>query len=273
MSALRLHIQNPPHDPVFSFTDQQWRAALGRSPDMDFIEVSISNDAREFDEALEKAEVLLTWVNIVRDRLRAGDLQRIAPRLRIISCNSAGVDRLAPFDWLPSAVTLLNNSGIHSDKAGEFGLMALLMLHNQMPRLIKAQAERSWNAVHASTIRGRRLCIVGMGSLGSGVARRARALGMYVIGVRNGAEAHPDCDETVAVSELDSVLPRVDDVLLACPLTEHTRNLLSRERIAKLRRGARVVNIARGAVWDQEAICDALESEQPPVTDFGEPAE
>lgn len=82
---------------------------------------------------------------------------------------------------------------------------------------------------------------------------------MYVIGVRNGTESHPDCEEIVPVANLDAALPCIDDLLLACPLTDDTRNLLSRERIGKLRKGARVLNIARGAVWDQDAVCDALD--------------
>jgi len=73
-------------------------------------------------------------------------------------------------------VLLLNNSGIHSDKAGEFGIMALLMLQNHMPELIKAQHEGAWNPLHGTTLRGRTLGIVGMGSLGGGVARQARSL-------------------------------------------------------------------------------------------------
>jgi glyoxylate/hydroxypyruvate reductase A len=258
---LRLHIQNSENDPAFAFTPAQWQAAIERNPDMADADLSISSDENGFDQALAEAEILLTWVNIVARRFSHGRLKDAAPRLKIISCNSAGVDRLAPFDWLPKDVVLLNNSGIHSDKAGEFGIMALLMLQNRMPELIKAQHAGAWNPLHGTTLRGRTLGIVGMGSLGSGVARQARTFGMRVIGVRSGADPHPDCDETISTEYLDSVLPRVDDLLLACPLTERTRNLLSRERIALLRKGARVINIARGAVWDQEAVCDALDAE------------
>jgi glyoxylate/hydroxypyruvate reductase A len=259
--VLRLHIQNPEHEPTFAFTPAQWREAIERNPDMANIDVSMGSDASGFDRALSEAEILLTWVDIVGRRFRGGGLKDTAPRLKVISCNAAGVDRLAPFDWLPGDVVLLNNSGIHSDKAGEFGMMALLMLQNQMPALIQAQHNAAWTPLHSATLRGRTLGIVGMGALGSGVARRARAFGMRVIGVRNSAEPHPDCDETVAADDLDTFLPRVDDLVLACPLTPRTRNLLSRARIALLPKGARVINIARGAVWDQEAICDALDSE------------
>jgi glyoxylate/hydroxypyruvate reductase len=258
---MRLHIQNSEHEPAFAFTLAQWQEALERNPDMASLDMSMSSDESGFDRALAEAEILLTWVNTVGRRFRGGGLKDTAPRLKIISCNAAGVDRLAPFDWLPDDVALLNNSGSHADKAGEFGIMALLMLQNQMPALIKAQQNGAWTPLHSATLRGRRLGIIGMGALGGGVARRARAFGMRVLGVRNGTDPHPDCEETVSADDLDTVLPRVDDLLLACPLTERTRNVLSRARIALLPKGARVINISRGAVWDQEAICDALESE------------
>jgi glyoxylate/hydroxypyruvate reductase A len=258
---MRLHIQNPADDPVFSITREQWDSAVCRTPLAGPFEVTISNEEDRLGAGLAVADVLLTWVSIVARRLTTVPLRALAPRLRIIACTSAGVDRLAPFDWLPADVALLNNSGTHGEKAGEFGIMALLMLQNRMPELIKSQHAGEWRQAHGSTLRGRTVCVVGMGSLGGGVARQARAFGMHVLGVRNGFGEHPDCDETFQVARLDEALARADDVLLACPLTDQTRDLLSRARIGWLRKGTRVVNIARGPVWDQEAVCDALDAE------------
>jgi glyoxylate/hydroxypyruvate reductase A len=257
---MRLHIQNPTDDPVFSITREQWNAAVRRNPLAGPFEVTISDDPDRLGAELAGADILLTWVSIVARQLTAVPLRTLAPRLKIIACTSAGVDRLAPFDWLPADVALLNNSGTHGEKAGEFGIMALLMLQNRMPELIRSQQAGEWRQAHGSTLRGRTLCVVGMGSLGGGVARQARAFGMHVLGVRNGSGKHPDCDETFQADGLKGALARADDVLLACPLTAQTRNLLSRDRIGLLRKGARAVNIARGPVWDQEAVCDALEA-------------
>jgi glyoxylate/hydroxypyruvate reductase A len=257
---VRLHIQNPADASAMAITHAQWQAAVERHPDMAGIQVTIGTSDGEFAEGLVDAEVLLTWVNTVVKRFTNGMRPTAAPRLRIIHCNSAGVDRLSPFDWLPEGIKLINNSGIQAEKAGEFGIMALLMLQNRMPDLIQSQLTGDWNQLFGTTLRGRKLCVVGVGSIGSGVARQARAFGMRVIGVRNGRDPHPDFDETVSVDNLDSLLPHIDDLLLACPLTPRTLNLLSRERIALLRKDARVVNIARGAVWDEDAICDALDA-------------
>ncbi|MBP0445969.1 D-2-hydroxyacid dehydrogenase [Roseomonas sp. SSH11] len=257
---MRIHVQNPANDPEFAITQAQWDAAIARSPDMAGLQVSFADSEEGFASALPEAEILLSWVRPLRQRFPAGALPGVAPRLKVIACTSAGVDSAAPFDWLPDSVALLNNRGTHAEKAGEFGIMAILMLQTGMPIFADQQRRGEWKPRFSSTLEGRRVVIVGLGSLGGGVARRAKQFGMTVIGVRNGAGDHPDCDETHSTDALDRVLPQAEFLVLACPLTDRTRNLLSRERIALLPSGARIVNIARGAVWDQDAVCDALDA-------------
>ena len=104
------------------------------------------------------------------------------------------------------------------------------------------------------------MTIVGLGALGSGSARRLRLLGLHVTGVRTRAEPHPECDQVVAVAELDQVLRHTEFLVLACPLTEDTRELLDRRRIALLPRGAGVVNVGRGGLVEQDALLDALDT-------------
>ena len=255
---MRIHVQNPPNDPHFDITEEQWRAALARNPDMGALEATFARDDAGFAKAIPEAEVLLTWTRQLRARFPQGALPGMAPRLRVIATTSAGLDPAAPFDWLPDNVALLNNRGTHADKAGEFGIMALLMLQARLPAFADQQRRGEWKPLYSSTLAGRTVVIVGIGSLGGGIARRAQQFGMRVVGVRHGQDPHPDCDETHPTEALDTVLPRAEFLVLACPLTERTRNLLSRERIALLPAGARLVNVARGPVWDQEAVLDAL---------------
>jgi phosphoglycerate dehydrogenase-like enzyme len=257
---MRIHVQNPPNEPLFRITPAQWDAACARHPDMAGLQVSIAEDDSGFAAAMQEAEALVTWTKQVRLRFPPGALPGIAPRLRVISCTSAGLDRLAPFDWLPPQVLLLNNRGTHAAKAGEFALMALLMLASHIPHIAQAQQAGRWESRFGTVLGGRSLCVVGLGTIGGAAARHARAFGMRVLGVRTTAAPHPDCDEVHATAALDAVLPRADYLLLACLLTEATRGLIDRRRVAALPRGARIVNMARGAVWDQDAVCDALEA-------------
>jgi len=257
---MRVHVQNHPgENPVFQATEEVWRRAADRHPELARrLDVSIGWTRADLDAAIGDTEILVTWVAMVKETREI--LASKAPRLRMIFCTSAGIDRVIPFDWLPPGVVLLNNSGVHARKAGEWGTMALLMLANRIPFFATRQRERRWEKVFSPSIRGQVLASIGVGELATPTLRQARALGMRTIGVRHTAAPHPDCDEVVETAALDDVLPRADMLLVACPLTPATSGLVTRARIARMRRGAGIVNMARGAVIDQDALCEALES-------------
>jgi phosphoglycerate dehydrogenase-like enzyme len=223
------------------------------------LQVTIASDDAGFDTAMTEAEALVTWTRVVQARFPRGALPAAAPKLKLISCTSAGLDRLAPFDWLPPDVVLLNNRGAHAAKAGEYGLMVLLMLANHIPDFAAAQREGRWAPRFGSVLAGRSICILGLGSVGGAVAVQARHFGMHVIGIRSTATPHSSCDEVVAQVDIDSVLPRAEFLVVACPLTPQTRGLLDHARLSLLPRGAKVVNMGRGALWDQDAACDLLD--------------
>lgn len=257
---MRIHVQNPAGETLFPITETQWRQALTRHPDMTGLTVSFADDDAGFAAGLGEADILLTWVSEVDRRLKGQLPPERAPGLKAIFCTSAGVDRLLPLDWLPARTALLNNRGTHGAKAGEYGIMALLMLANHIPTFAQAQQRGEWRPRFATLLAGRTVCVVGLGTLGGAVAGWAKRFGMTVIGVRSRATPHESCDEVVAQGDMDSVLPRADYLVLACPLTPETRGLMDRRRLALLPAGARLVNIGRGALWDQDALCDLLES-------------
>lgn len=254
-STLRIHLQSKLAAGGFPLSPEDWHRAAARAADVSGgHQVSFGTERDEFAAAMQDAEILVAQAAALADGLPA------APRLRLIYVTSAGLEKLAPFDWVPEGVPLLNNRGTHHAKAGEFGLMALLMLINNVPALVTAQREGRWDQKHGSVLAGHHVVIVGLGTLGGSTAQHAKAFGMQVTGVRTKPEPHPACDRVVAISELDRVLPEAEIVFLATPLTPATRNLLSRERIGKLRQGAGLVNVGRGGLLDQDATMDALDS-------------
>ncbi|MCG7361674.1 D-2-hydroxyacid dehydrogenase [Roseomonas sp. ACRSG] len=257
---MRIHIQNPEGEALFAITPAQWQAALARHPDFAGTEVSFADDEAGRLAALPQADVLVTWTKLLARDFKPGTLPAAAPKLKVVFCTSAGVDRLMPFDWLPQDVALLNNSGTHAAKAGEFGLMALLMLANHIPTFAQDQVKQVWAPRFGPVLAGRTVCVVGLGSLGGAIAERASQFGMTVIGVRGKPAPHPACARVVGQDALDEVLPEAEFLVLACPLTPETRGLMDARRFALLPRGAKVFNIARGPVWDEDALCDALES-------------
>lgn len=249
---MRIHVQNLPTMFGEPITMAQWEDAAARAG-MGHHEMSMGHTMEEYLAAIPQVEALVTSTRNTRDLFPAE-----APKLRVIFCTSAGLDSV-PFDALPPGVPVLNNSGVHAPKAGEYGIMAILMLASWMPTLIGAQREQVWNRLAGSVLAGRRVTVLGLGSLGGAVAERARQFGMRVTGVRTTARPHPDCERVIATSDLDSVLPDTDFLVIACPLTEATRNIVDRRRLDLLPSRAGVVNIGRGPLIDQDALCDRLD--------------
>jgi phosphoglycerate dehydrogenase-like enzyme len=196
--------------------------------------------------------VLVTW-----DLPTAG-LEAVAPRLKWIHCIGAGVEHLCPIDWLPPGVTLVNSKGVHAAKAGEYGLMTVLMLHNHLPRLQTFQRRGHYESLYSTPIAGKTLAVVGVGSLGGAVAHHAKQLGLKVLGVSRHGRPSPDLDESHTTEDLDAVLPRADYGFVATPLTPETRGLFDRRRLDLLKPTAGLVNVGRAAVVDYDALADKL---------------
>ena len=254
---MRVLIQNDPDDPVFRITPEQWHEAAAGAPAH---EVSFGSTAEDFAGIRDTVELLVGPVAALRRLARTGRLA--APRLRLVFVTAAGVDRLAPFDWLPDRVPLLNNRGAHGSKAGEYVAMAALLLAARLPALLAAQREGRWLRLPTPALAGRHAVVIGTGDLGSAGAGRLRAFDVRVTGVNTRGTPHAACDATAPVAALNTLLPEADLVVLACPLTQHTRGMLDRRRLGLLRSASGVVNIGRGALLDHEALCDLLDAER-----------
>ena len=263
--TVRVHVKNnrwaegsfpntPGGEDVFTVTNQRFTETLAEYPAVDGkLEVFIDWDTDNFATSMKDAEVLLTW------NLPTENLARLAPNLKWIHCIGAGVEHLLPLDWIPPGVTLTNNKGVHAAKAGEFGLMSVLMLHSHMPAVLTNQRNRTYDSLYASPIAGKTLVVIGTGSLGGAAAKMVQTLGVHVIGVNRHGGPVDGCDEIVTAGELDEVLPRADYVLAATPDTPETRGLLDRRRLDLMKTTAGIVNIGREAIMDYDALCDKLE--------------
>lgn len=185
-----------------------------------------------------------------------------AGALKWLHTPSAGVDRFVDESLYPNKdVILTNSSGAFGVSIAEYLLCALLMLLRHMDRYMPAQRRREWAYLgSAGQIDRMRITVVGLGDIGSNFARRARAMGARVRGVRRTQAPCPDYLEAVyAVSQLDEALKDADAVALCLPGTKDTRNLLNQRRIRALKKGAYVLNAGRGQCLDQVALRAALE--------------
>jgi glyoxylate/hydroxypyruvate reductase A len=252
---MRIHLQNPADDPLFCFSRAMWDAAAARAPDSGVHAVTIGSGSAGFTEAMIDAEALVCDVSVIKAQFPCP-----APRLKLLFVTNAGLDRLAPFDWLPPGVVLMNNRGTHAVKSGEFGIMAVLMLANRVPEMVTHQRAGEWRKLWGAVVTGQPITIVGLGSLGGAVARHAAAFGMAVTGVRARPSPNPHCVRVVGADGLDTVLRGTRFLVLACPLTDATRGLIDRRRLELLPEGAGIVNIGRGELIDQQALCDRLDA-------------
>jgi D-2-hydroxyacid dehydrogenase (NADP+) len=164
-------------------------------------------------------------------------------------------------------VKLTTSAGSNGEPVAQTALAGLLMLARGFPHWWAAQGRREWAPLRGDAVprdlKGQSVLVIGMGTIGSTVARFCRALGMRVIGVRRSPVRPEDpVDEMHAPDALPGLLPRCEWVVLACPLTPETERLLNAVTIARLPRGARLVNVARGRVVDEAAVIAALESGQ-----------
>ena len=253
-TGMRIHLQNPARDPLFDFSWPMWRAAVAHRGETDAHTVSIGHSPADFHAAMGEAEALICDASVIKTGFPCH-----APHLKLLFVTNAGLDRLAPFDWLPPHTILMNNRGAHAAKAGEFGIMAVLMLANQIPAMVTDQRAGQWRKRWGNVVTNQPLTIIGLGALGGAVARQAAALGMDITGVRATPAPNPHCARVIGADALDEALTRTRFLLLACPLTAATHGLIDRRRLALLPAGAGVVNIGRGELMDQDALCDALD--------------
>ncbi len=251
---VRLHVDNcRRYDQVFWITPERWAAASRRHPALARrVDATIGWDLEGFDEAMRTAEVFVGW------EFDRRDLAVRAPRLRWIHLTGAGIEHLLPLTWVPPGVVLTNNSGVHAPKASEFAAAAILMLNNRIPLHVTNQQRARWEQVFNAPVTGKTLLIVGVGAMGGAAARRAKALGLRVLGVRRSGRPHPSVDRMVRPDALERVLPRADFVLVTTPLTAETRGLLGRKQLDLLKPGAGLINMGRAGVVDYAALADKL---------------
>ena len=262
---IKVHVKNnrwapgtfpntPEGEKVFSITQERLNNALENFPELaDKLDFFIDWDTDHFSESIADSEVLLTW------NFPTENIGTVAPKLKWIHCSGSGVEHLAPMDWMPASLTLTNNKGIHAAKAGEFGLMAVLMLHSHIPAVVCNHRNHTYDSLYASPIAGKTLVVIGPGSLGAAAAKKVQALGVHVIGVNRSGNAVDGCDEVVTTDQLDDVLTQADYLLASAPDTVETRGLMDRRRLNLLKPSAGVINIGREAIMDYEALCDKLD--------------
>lgn len=200
------------------------------------------------------------WAQVILGNVPAAMLHG-SPALEWLQTNSAGVEPYIQPGVLAGDTLLTNATGAYGLAIAEHMLGMLLELFKKLELYRDAQKSGAWQSQGAvKAVYGSTVLVLGMGDIGGEFAARCKALGAKVIGVRRSPRPCPEyADEVHLLEDLDSLLPHADVVAVTLPGTDATRGLMSRERLAKMKEGAVLLNVGRGFIVDTEALCDALE--------------
>ena len=220
------------------------------------VEIFVDWDEDNFKTSMSNSDILLAW------SFPTSDLKKIAPNLKWIHVISAGVEHLLPLDWMFDSLVLTNSSGAHVKKAGEYGLMSILMLQNHMTKIITNQKDKKFVSLFSNPIAGKTIVVVGTGSLGASMAKLVAPLGANIIGVNKRGKNVEGCSRVVTIDKINSVLPEADFLYLAVPETPETKNLISKERLNMLKPTCGIVNIGRQSVMDYGVLSEKLKKNE-----------
>ena len=268
INKIRIHIRNNHWKKGFlpcdiegeknnTITVDEFEKGLNKHPELrKKIDYLIDWDDNNFESSMKTADVLLAW------QFPTKNLDEIAPNLKWIHVISAGINHLSPLDWMKEDLVLTNSSGVHAKKAGEFGLMSILMLQNHMTRLVTHQKNKEFNSLLGKPIEGKKVVVVGTGSLGGSMIKHINKLGAVVIGVNRKGKNVEGCSKVITSDKIDEVLPEADFLYLAAPETEETKGMINKSRLDKLKTSCGIVNIGRQSILDYEELRIKLENNE-----------
>jgi phosphoglycerate dehydrogenase-like enzyme len=238
--------------PGFKFTDGQL-AALRK--DFPCCEFTVSDNDTLTDRQLERAEVMVGFPK--------PEVLKKATNLKWLHLSSIGVDKHAdPAIYANSAVMLSNSSGTYGRPIAEHIVGLMIALSRNFTFFFRNQERNHWEKKDANKdLYGSTVLIVGLGDVGRQVAMHLRGFGMHVIAVKRTLCEKPSyVDELFTTQDLDALLPKADYVILCLAATPETIGIMDRRRLMLMRKDAYIINIGRGSLVDQDALCEVLEN-------------
>lgn len=228
------------------------RRIAKRFPDVRAIEAP---NLRSLEEHIGQADALLA------SRI-SPELLGQAKKLRWIQSAAAGVESMLPIrDQLIGRIVVTNVKGLHGEGIADFVMAGVTMLHWDFGRFLREQSERKWTPRPVAPLAEKTLGVVGLGSIGTTIARRAKSAGMTVLGLKRDTSVPVDAvDSLFAVDALGDLLPLCDFVVLALPATPDTTGIIGAPEIARMRPQAFLINIGRGNAVVEAELIKALQA-------------
>jgi glyoxylate reductase len=226
------------------------------------------------DEPMERAALLAFvrgangLVTLLTERVDAELLEAAGPQLKAVSNVAVGYNNIDVPACQERNVIVTNTPGVLTDATADIAMALILMTTRRLAegeRIIRSRTKWQWGMFYllGSGIQGRRLGIIGMGTIGQALARRARAFGMEVVySNRNPVAPSIQADLRASMVTLDELLATSDIVSVNCPYGPATHHLVDSVALAKFKPTAFLINTARGPIVDEVALVNALEQGQ-----------
>lgn len=242
------------------------RASLATTPELVTVD-DVEQRGAAFDIAFVSRDVtgLSTKHSVQPQTQRFYDAMLNSRTLRWLHFHSAGADRPVYLELLARGVALTSSAGTNTEAVAQSAAAGLLMLGRRFPELLAAQQRREWAPLVnrpplPPDIQGQTATIVGWGGIGQAIARILAAIGLRLQVVRSSGTPIAGGPPSCAYEDIAGVLPRTDWLVLACPLSSRTRQLIDARALALLPAGAHLVNVSRGDVVQEPALIEALAS-------------
>ena len=230
-------------------------ARLTASADVD-IKPTISRD--DLMSIIDQYDALIVRSGTKVDH----ELLRTGSRLRVVGRAGTGVDNIDVESATRLGIVIVNAPASNSVAVAELAIGLILSLARHIPQSHQHVAAGGWSRAKfmGHEVRGKTLGLIGFGRIGAEVARRARALEMDVVAYDPVVSIERAQQLGVALASVDDVLQQSDFVSMHVPLVDSTRHLINAQRLAMMKRGAYIINAARGGVIDEHALAEAISS-------------
>jgi phosphoglycerate dehydrogenase-like enzyme len=219
-----------------------------------------NSEKESLDNMLAEADVIFGF-----GLMLPKDLLSRAPKLKWLQLMSAGADRLRDTEIWQSNVTITGVSGINASAIGEFVLGFMFMFAKGMPLCFQMKQKRELQRYTPHLLHDKTVGIVGLGHIGSEVARLSKAFGMKVIAtrrsVRKGGKAK-NVDLMLPQTQMREMLSKSDYVVLSVPLTPETRHIIGEAELWSMKPDSHIINVGRGGLIDEEALIRALDEKK-----------
>jgi phosphoglycerate dehydrogenase-like enzyme len=187
------------------------------------------------------------------------EILKEASQLKWIQSSGAGVDHILPSKYLPDEVIITRTGGLLGPYIAEYVIGYLLAIQLQMPRVLTNQRKAVWDQFNSDPLRGSVLGILGVGEIGSEIGKKAKAMGLTVYGIDPDEREREFLDQLVPPEQMDSILGKLDFLVLSVPLTPETRQLIGFQEFKLMKSEAYLINVARGDIVKEGELIQALE--------------